>query len=182
VTTAYYYILIQPDSDQVDIASVAMVISEQIESRQRIVNVCVFDSRTKSVSDISVNYKHLYLLEKINMISTIENEKKHETDPQSPSISSSSMPPIENKKKQDADPPLPPSSSSSSSMPPTINNILQTAHEQINQYRQLNIQMDTNLPTKCLCVVKVCVVCIYFSFSMYISIGTKNTAFTNQVI
>ena len=55
----------QPDSDLVDAASVAMVMSEHISSRQRIVNVCVFDSQTKSISDISVNYKYLYLLEKI---------------------------------------------------------------------------------------------------------------------
>jgi hypothetical protein len=87
---------------------------------------------------ISVNYRNLYLLEKIDAINT------------------------KIKQKQVVDPPLPQSSSSHT---PTILDILQMANENLDQYRQLNIDIDTDLPANSLLIVKVLVFTLHsYSF------------------
>ena len=56
-----------------------------------------------------------------------------------------------------------PQSSSTNCHTPQIAHILQMAHEQIDQYRQLNIHIDTPLPSQSLFIVKVYLLHNYYN-------------------
>lgn len=125
-------------------ASVAILIDEVTNNRKRIINLRAFKSQTQCFSNISVNYRDVYLLEKTNkkledvphFIQVAECSNHHQ-----PSVSSSLV--LSTK----------PSLSSS----PVVSDIdiLRTAQKQLFQYRQHNVDMDTFFPPKSLLLVKV---------------------------